>query len=309
MSKISVVGQAGILVGFIAMIVIFSVLSPYFLTAENLLSITVQSSVNAVIALGMTMVIISGGIDLSVGSVVALAGVVMATLMKSEIPVPVVIIIGFIIGLICGLFNGFLVAKLKLAPFIVTLGSMSIVRGLALLYTNGKPIYGIPSTVRWLGSGRISIIPAPLIIVVAAAIITYFILRHTTFGEYVQAIGGNEEAARLSGVSVDWYKTIVYAFSGLCSVLGALLLISRVNAAEPIAGSGYELDAIAAAVMGGTSLSGGVGNILGTVIGALIIGGLRNGLNLLNVQAFYQQVAIGIVIILAVILDKFGKTT
>lgn len=304
---LSRVGNLGILIGFVVMMAIFSLLSPYFLKVDNLLAIALQSSINAVIALGMTMVIITGGIDLSVGSVVALAGVVMATLMKNGTPVLFAVGVGFLIGLVCGALNGVLISKVKLAPFIVTLGSMSFIRGIALLYTNGQPIYGVPAAIRWLGSGSLGIVPVPVLIATLAAIITFWLLRRTKIGEYTLAMGGNEEATRLSGINVDRYKMIIYIFSGLCSALGAILLTARVNAAEPIAGANFEMDAIAAAVMGGTSLSGGVGSVWGTISGALIIGGLRNGLNLLNVQAFYQQVAIGIVIVLACVIDKLRK--
>jgi ribose/xylose/arabinose/galactoside ABC-type transport system permease subunit len=224
--------------------------------------------------------------------------------MKNGTPAGLGLLIGIGIGVMAGLVNGVLIARVKLAPFIVTLGSVSYLRGLALVYTKGMPVYGLPSAVRWFGNGSLWIIPTPVAVAAIIAIISNFLLKHTHFGEYATAIGGNEEAARLSGVNVAKYKIMVYVFSGICSVIAAIILMARINAAEPIAGNGFELDAIAAAVMGGTSLSGGVGSIIGTVIGALIIAALRNGLNLLNVDANWQQVAIGVVIILAVIIDK-----
>lgn len=300
-------GSFGILGGLAILMIIFGLASPYFFTVSNLLNVAKQSSINAVIAFGMTMVIISGGIDLSVGSVVALAAVVMATLMKAEVPVPVAILAGLAIGILSGSLNGIFISRVGLAPFIVTLGSMSYLRGLALVFTKGTPIYGVPASVRWFGNGSLWFLPAPVVLAGGMALISLFLLRRTRFGEYTIAMGGNEEATRLSGVNTVRYKTLVYAFSGLCSVVGAIILMARINAAEPIAGNGFELDAIAAAVMGGTSLSGGVGSIVGTIVGALIITGLRNGLNLLNVDANWQQVAIGVVIMLAVIIDRIRK--
>jgi ribose transport system permease protein len=222
-------------------------------------------------------------------------------------PVPVGILSGVTIGALAGLVNGLLISRVRLAPFIVTLGSMSYLRGIALVFSRGMPVYGVPAAVRWLGNGMVWIIPAPAIVLAVMAGISIVLLQRTRFGEYALAIGGNEEAVRISGVSVQRYKTLFYVFSGVCAAVGAFILMARINAAEPIAGIGAELDAIAAAVMGGTSLSGGVGTIIGTVLGALIIGGLRNGLNLLNVDANFQQVAIGVVIILAVVVDRFRK--
>ena len=305
--RFSSAGSVGILGGFLLMMVIFGIASPYFFKLENLLNIAKQSSINAVIAFGMTMVIISGGIDLSVGSVVALAAVVMATLMKIHVGVPIAIAAGLAIGALAGGLNGMFISRVQLAPFIVTLGSMSYLRGLALVFTKGMPVYGVPDLVRWFGNGSVWIIPAPMVLAAGMALLSLFLLRRTRFGEFTIAMGGNEEAARLSGVNVVRYKTLVYVFSGLCSVVGAIILMARINAAEPIAGTGFELDAIAAAVMGGTSLSGGVGSIVGTIVGALIIAGLRDGLNLLNVDANWQQVAIGVVIMMAVIIDRIRK--
>ena len=240
-------GSVGILGGLLLMILIFGLASPFFFTVENLLNIAKQSSINAVIAFGMTLVIISGGIDLSVGSVVALAAVVMATLMKVNVAVPLAIAAGLAIGAIAGGLNGMFISRVQLAPFIVTLGSMSYLRGLALVFTKGMPVYGVPDLVRWFGNGSVWIIPAPMILAAGMALLSLFLLRRTRFGEFTIAMGGNEEAARLSGVNIVRYKTLVYVFSGLCSVVGAVILMARINAAEPIAGTGFELDAIAAA--------------------------------------------------------------
>jgi ribose transport system permease protein len=301
------VAELGIFVGFLLMLVVFGLSSKYFFTVENLLNIAKQSSIIAVIAFGMTLVIISGGIDLSVGSVVALSAVVMATLMKKGVAPVLAVALGFGVGIAAGLLNGVFISRVKLAPFIVTLGSMSYLRGLGLVFTKGMPVYGVAPGVRFIGNGSLWVVPIPVLIVLAMVVVSTFLLRRTRFGEYATAMGGNEEATRLSGVNVTRYKTLVYMFSGACSVLGAIILMARINAAEPIAGIGYELDAIAAAVMGGTSLSGGVGSMIGTVFGALVIAGLRNGLNILNVDANWQQVAIGVVIMLAVIIDRFRK--
>lgn len=301
------VSELGILAGFLLMVAVFSILTRDFLTVNNMLSIVRQSSINAVIAVGMTMVIISGGIDLSVGSIVALVAVVSATWMEQGAPVWLGVVGGIAVGGTAGLVNGLLISRIRLAPFIVTLGSMSYLRGIALVYSGGRPVYGVPRSVRWLGNGMVSIIPAPAIVLIVMVAIALFVLHRTRFGEYTFAMGGNEEAVRISGVSVWRYKAGVYVFSGLFSAVAALILMARINAAEPIAAIGAELDAIAAAVMGGTSLSGGVGTVIGTVLGALIIGGLRNGLNLMNVDANFQQVAIGVVIILAVVVDRFRK--
>lgn len=300
--------ELGILGGLLIMVVVFGVLSPYFFTVQNMLAIVRQSSINACIALGLTIVIISGGIDLSVGSIVALVAVVSATAMKNGGNAVVGTLLGLGIGVAAGVINGALIAKVKLAPFIVTLGSMSYLRGLALVYTEGMPTYGVPEAIRWLGNGMLWIFPAPAVVLLGILIVSSFLLHRTRFGEYALAIGGNEEAARISGVNVDGYKISFYAYSGLLSAVAAFVMMGRINAAEPIAGIGFELDAIAAAVMGGTSLTGGVGTVLGTVLAALIIGGLRNGLNLMNVDANFQQVAIGAVIILAVVIDRFRKT-
>lgn len=298
----------GIVLALIALSVVLAFLSPYFLTVSNLLNVLLQASINLVVAVGMTFVITSAGIDLSVGSMVALAGVVMAMLMKNDIGgLPVAVLGALVVGLFVGSFNGLLITRLRLPPFIVTLGTMSIVRGLALIISDGKPVYGLPQSELRIISGYIGPVPIPVIIALLVALLAHFVLRNTTIGEYTVAIGGNEEAARLSGISVHRYKVLIYAISGLMCGLASVILTARLSAAEPIAGVNYELDAIAATVMGGTSLMGGQGTIFGTIIGALLMSVLRNGLNLLNIQSYYQQLAIGVVIILAVTLDVLRK--
>jgi ribose transport system permease protein len=295
--------QFGTFLGLILLCLILWILTPYFLTLSNLMNVLEQSSINAIVAVGMTFVIITAGIDLSVGSILAFSGVVLASVLQGGAPLPLALLAGIAVGTLCGLFNGFLVSVGKLPPFIVTLGMMSVARGAALVYTDGRPISGFEQAFRFLSTGKIFFIPMPLIIMLLVYIIAYLILTRTKFGLYTYAIGGNEEATRLSGVNVRFHKAMVYALSGLTSAIAAILLTARLNSAQPIAGIMYELDAIAATVIGGTSLMGGEGTLTGTFIGALIMGVLRNGLNLLGVSSFLQQIIIGLVIIIAVLFD------
>lgn len=297
----------GTLIGLTLLCVVLWILSPHFLTVSNLLNVAQQTSVNAIIAVGMTFVIISAGIDLSVGSIVAFSGVVMASALQSEVPTPVAIVVGLASGAVCGLINGLLITRGHLPPFISTLGMMSVARGAALVYTGGRPVSGFDETFRFLATGEILFIPVPVIIMLATYLAAHFLLTRTKFGRYVYAMGGNEEATMLSGVNVRLYKTMVYGFCGLVSGLAAVILTARLNSAQPIAGMMYELDAIAAAVIGGTSLMGGEGRLSGTLVGALIMGVLRNGLNLLGVSSFFQQIVIGSVIIVAVLVDAALK--
>jgi ribose/xylose/arabinose/galactoside ABC-type transport system permease subunit len=296
--------QFGTLVGLVGLCALLTILTPYFLTVSNLLNITEQTTINAVIAVGMTFVILSGGIDLSVGSIVALTGVVLGTALQRHVPIPLAILLSLITGAACGLLNGVLITKGRLPPFIATLGMMSIARGAALLYTDGRPISGFDAAFRMISTARPLMIPAPAIVMVMVYVSAHLVLTRTTFGRYVYAIGGNEEATRLSGVSVGFHKTMVYVLAGAMSALAGVTLTARLNSAQPIAGIMYELDAIAATVIGGTSLLGGSGTLVGTLIGALIMGVLRNGLNLLGISSFLQQVVIGTVIIAAVLGDS-----
>ncbi len=300
--------ELGTLLGLFALCVLLSFVTPHFLTVSNILNVFEQTAINAVIAVGMTFVILTGGIDLSVGSIVALAGVVLGAALKAGLPPIAAIPLSLLAGTFCGLLNGALVTKGRLPPFIATLGMMSVARGLALLATDGRPISGFEAGFRWLATGRILVVPVPVLVTIAGYLLAHFALTRTRFGRYVFAIGGNEEAARLSGVAVSFHKTMVYALSGLASGLAAAMLTARINSAQPIAGIMYELDAIAATVIGGTSLLGGAGSVGGTLIGALIMGVLRNGLNLLGISSFLQQVVIGLVIIGAVLLDSLLKS-
>lgn len=310
-STLSWLGQLlaryGIVLAFLVLCLVLSFASPYFLTTKNLLNVLLQTSINLVIAIGMTFVITSGGIDLSVGSIVAVAGMVMADIVSRDLGLGLAVFLALLVGTLCGWLNGMLITRLRLPPFIVTLGTMSMLRGVALIYNDGKPLYGLPQKELKVISGDLASIPIPVIIALVVAVLAHFVLRNTVIGEYTTAIGGNEETARLSGIDVRRFKVIIYSISGLMCGLAGVILTARLSAAEPIAGVMYELDAIAATVMGGTSLTGGEGTVFGTIIGALLMGVLRNGLNLLNIQSYYQQLVIGGVIVLAVAVDKLRK--
>ena len=299
--------QFGTLIGLVFLVIILWILTPHFMTISNLLNVVQQTSINAIIAVGLTFVIITAGIDLSVGSILAFSGVVLASVLNAGMPVPIAMLTGLGVGLLCGIVNGLLISYGRLPPFISTLGLMSVARGAALLYTHGRPISGFTNSFRYLATGEILHIPIPVIIMVIVYLIAHFVLTRTIFGRYTYAIGGNEEAATLSGVNVKFYKTMVYGLCGLLSGLAAIILTARLNSAQPIAGIMYELDAIAATVIGGTSLMGGEGRVIGTLIGALIMGVIRNGLNLLGVSSFIQQIVIGSVIIIAVLIDMTLK--
>jgi ribose transport system permease protein len=299
--------EFGTAIGLLALGVALWILTPYFLTVSNLLNVAEQTSINAIVAVGMTFVILSAGIDLSVGSIVALSGVVLGIGLRDGLPPGAAVALALAVGLGCGVVNGALVTLGRLPPFIVTLGTMSIARGAALLVTEGRPISGFGAGFRALATGRIGFIPMPVVVMLAVYAAAHFVLAHTVFGRYVYAIGGNEEATRLSGVAIRFHKTMIYAVSGLMSAVAAVILTARLNSAQPIAGMMYELDAIAATVIGGTSLMGGEGTLVGTLVGALIMGVLRNGLNLLGVSSFLQQIVIGAVIVVAVLLDTVLK--
>ncbi len=292
-------------IGLLALVIILSFLSPYFLTIPNLLNVVRQVSIIAIVSFGMTMVILTGGIDLSVGSMLAFSGAVTAgMIVNSGLNVFLAILIGLAAGTALGLFNGIAVAKAKLPAFIVTLAMMTIARGFTLIYTNGRPISGFDETFRFFGAGYLGRIPVPVVIMFLLLFIIYVLLKKTPLGRYIYAIGGNEKATKLSGINTDKIKIAVYALNGFLAAVSGIILTSRLNSAQPMAGEGYELDAIAAVVLGGTSLSGGSGGVVGTIVGALIIAVLNNGLNLLNVSSFYQLVAKGAVILLAVFLDR-----
>jgi ribose/xylose/arabinose/galactoside ABC-type transport system permease subunit len=259
-------------------------------------------------AIGMTLAIITAGIDLSVGSVLALSAVVATSFAHPGEHILIVpVAIGILVGLACGTINGVLIAKKRLAPFIVTLGMMTVARGVALVYTSGRPIINLSDAYNEIGGGSLGDIPFPAMIFFAVILLGVFILHFTRFGRYVYAVGGNELAARVSGVNTDRILIGVYALTGALAGLAGIVLSSRIMSGPPATGAGYELDAIAAVVIGGTSLSGGVGSIAGTIVGVLIIGVMNNGLDLLNVSSYWQQIVKGLIIVLAVLLDKKSK--
>ena len=294
----------GLLLSFLLLCLILTLLSDRFLTVSNLTNVLRQSTINGIIAIGMTFVILTAGIDLSVGSVLALSSVVTADMLQQGMSVPLAIAIGLGAGLAMGLINGLVITRGKVPPFVTTLGMMTIARGLALTYTDGKPITGLPDSFRFIGTGSIGPIPTPIVIAAVAYILAYILLNRTTFGQAVYAIGNNPEAARFAGLSVNRTITVVYMIAGACSALAGLILIARLDSAQPTAGLGFELDAIAAVVVGGTRCSGGQGGLGGTLIGVLIIAVLDNGLNLMNVSSFYQPVVSGIVIAVALLLHR-----
>lgn len=296
----------GSFVGLFALVVVLSILSPDFLTISNLMNVLNQVSLNGLVAIGMTFVILSAGIDLSVGSVLAFTGAILAAMLKGGIPGLLAMLICVILGAVLGGFNGYAISKFRLQPFIVTLASMIIFRGATLVFTNGIPITGLGNNSVFvnIGNGSFLGIPYSGLILILFLLFMAFILSKTIYGKAVYAIGGNTDAARLSGINVYTTRFGVYVFSGLFSSIAGIILVSRLDSAQPVAGQGYEMDAIAAVVLGGTSLSGGRGYMLGTLIGVLIIGILNNGLNLLDVSAFYQQIVKGAVILFAVMLDR-----
>ncbi|MGD9807145.1 MAG: ribose ABC transporter permease [Deferribacterales bacterium] len=296
------------LLGLIILAVIVSLISPRFLTVNNIMNVLRQTSINAVIAAGMTFVILTGGIDLSVGSILAICGAVSAFMIAHDYGVAVSLFTTLSLGTILGMLAGVAITKGKVQPFIATLVGMTLLRGATLVFTDGKPIstgYEEAADIyAWFGTGYIFGIPVPVVLMIAVFAVSYYVLKHTRFGRYVYAIGGNEEASRLSGVRVSRVKIAVYAISGLTAAIAGIILTSRLSSAQPTAGAGYELDAIAAVVLGGTSLAGGLGTIFGTFTGALIIGILNNALNLMNVSSYYQMIAKGAVILIAVLMDR-----
>jgi len=296
----------GILIGLIGLITGFSVLSERFFTISNMLIVMRQTSIVAFLAVGMSFVILGAGIDLSVGSVLAFSGAVGAGVMQNE-GIFFGILAGLALGTALGAFSGIVITKLKIPAFIATLAMMAIARGGTLVYTDGRPITGLPSSFAFLGRGYIGNIPFPIILMLIIFILAYIILKLTRFGRYVYATGGNINAARASGIKVDNVIISTFAISGFLSGLTGMVLASRLNSAQPTAGVGYELDAIAAVVLGGTNLFGGEGELWGTLVGAFIMGILNNGLNMLNVSSFYQQVVKGVVILIAVTVAQSGK--
>lgn len=292
-------------VGLLVVTLIMVVSTEHFLSVDNLLNIALQSSINGIIAVGLTAAILTGGIDLSVGAIVALSGTLCAGLMvHSGVPLLPAVALALMCGLVFGLFNGFCVAWLRMPPIIVTLATMGIARGLALLYTGGYPIDGLPDAFAWLGSGVWLGLKIPVLIMLACYVLVYQLLHKMPMGRYVYAIGSNEEATRLSGVPVPRYKMAVYALSGLTAAIAGIVQAARVTSGQPGVGVGFELDAIAAVVLGGTSIAGGRGALLGSLIGALLLGVLNNGLNMWGISPYLQLVIKGAIVLLAIFVSR-----
>lgn len=303
-----VLSNFGIFIGLFVLLAVFAILSPIFLSVGNLRNIFIQSGTNAIIAVGMTFVIISGEIDLSVGSVVALSSVVGAQLMKDTGSTFWGYVVILAMGVVLGLFNGSIIAYLGLPSFIVTLSALWLFRGTAYVYTEGQAIVGLPEAFRNLASQSLLGIPNIVWLIVLVYVLAHIVLSKTTIGRKIYAVGDNQEASRLSGINVKAVKMSVFGISGLCAALGGIVLASRLNSGQPVAGITFELSAIAAAVIGGTSLTkGGVGGVIGTLVGALFIAALQNGLVILNVTSFWQQVFTGAVVLVAVAIDKYRK--
>jgi ribose transport system permease protein len=296
--------RLGPALGFVIIFVALAVTSRSFLTVNNLLNVALQTSVNALLAIGMTFVILTAGIDLSVGSILAFSSAITAGLLLGHVNILLASIIGLVVGALAGLLNGLFVAYGRLAPFIVTLGTLTLFRGATEIYTGGVPIFNLPEAFSSFGAGSIAGIPIPVLVTTIIFVLGTVILQRTTHGRRIYAIGGNQRAAFLAGIPVKRYLVGVYVISGVLAALAGLVLTSRLGTAEPTAGTGYELDAITAVVLGGTSLFGGEGLLWGTIIGALILGIISNGLNLLNVNSFYQDAIKGVIILFAIMLDR-----
>jgi ribose transport system permease protein len=298
------------LLPFVSLIVLFvglAIASPHFLTQTNLSSVVRQTAVINIMSLGMTIIIIAGGIDLSVGAILAMAGVLGTMAMQAGLPIPAGIAVGIVTGLGWGAVNGLLTTRLRINPFIVTLGTLGIIRGLTLIITNGLPVHRVPQAFSFLGEGNLLGVPFVLWVLVICALLTHVILEHTRLGRYAFAIGSNPDAAVYAGVPVRFNTTAVYALGGMLTGLAGMIEASRLMTGQPAAGNGYELQAIAAVVIGGGSLHGGEGSVIGTLIGAFIMGLLSNGSDLLGVSPYLQQAIIGAVIILAVSVDELRK--
>jgi ribose/xylose/arabinose/galactoside ABC-type transport system permease subunit len=294
----------GLLLVYLVLIIGLSMLSNRFLTSSNQVNILRQATINGIIAVGMTLVILTAGIDLSVGSVLALSAVIGADLLKRGIPVPVAVLAALGVGALAGLANGVIITRGKIPPFIATLGMLTVARGLTLMYTGGQPFTGFPSAFRQIGAGVLGPIPTPIIIALFVFAGVSIILGRTRFGQHIYLLGDNPVAARLAGINIEFVTVMVYVASGLCAALAGLILIARLDSAQPVIGMGYEFNAIAAVVVGGTSFFGGEGTLFGTLLGTLLIETISNGLNLLNVSPLWEQVVKGLVIALALLAYK-----
>jgi len=292
--------ESTLLVAILLIIGVFSLLSESFLTINNLLNILLQISIIAILGFGVTIVIISGGIDLSLGSVLALTGMVTAIVLKHSSSIPLAIGSGLFTGLLIGFINGFSIVYFKLPAFIATLAMLSVARGISLVATNAVPVYDLPQSFLFLGAGSMLGIPVPVYIMATLFVVMHIMLNSTCFGRYIYAIGGNEEATRLSGINVNYYKLWIYILCGVCTGIAGILFTARLGSGQPTAGVGYELDAITAAILGGTNLFGGAGTLIGTLIGALAMGLINNGQALMNVNSYTQLIIKGVVVMIAV---------
>ena len=294
----------GLVVSFLILCLVLSLLSDRFLTVGNLTNVLRQSTINLIIAIGMTYVILTAGIDLSVGAVLALATVVTADLLQRGVPILPTVMLGLLLGGVLGMANGLLISRVKVPAFVATLGMMTVARGLALTYTQGRPITGLPDAFRYIGTGYLGPVPMPIIVAGITFLVGYILLTRTRMGMYIYALGNNPVAAHYTGIATSSYITFVYVLAGSLAALAGMILVARLDSAQPTAGISYEFDAIAAVVVGGTSFAGGEGSLMGTLLGVLVISVLNNGLNLLNVSSFYQPVVTGLVIALALLLYK-----
>lgn len=299
------INKYAIVLILLGMIVFLSIISPVFLTTRNFINVFRQISVTTIIGFGVTFCIITTGIDLSSGSLMALVGVIAASYAHPGSSLAVAIFMGCAVGAVCGCINGTITAFGRIPAFIATLGMMTAARGFALLYTGGKPVTNLSPAFEYIGSGYLFNIPVPIFIMLSVAIVSHILLKHSKFGKYTFAIGGNERAAVVSGINVKKYLVLIYTYAGFLSAIAAIVLASRLDAGQPTAGLSYEFDAITASVIGGTSLLGGIGSIPGVIIGGLIVGFLTNGLDLMNVSAYWQQILKGAIIVGAVLLDRF----
>ena len=300
MKSIKLGRESGIVVALVMMIIVFSLIDPIYLSSSNIVDIVKQSTINGLLGIGITLAIITGGLDLSIGSTFAIVIVSVGKLLVSGVNPFLAFAIGIILGFSLGIVNGILVAKVKLQPFIATLGTMSIYRGVAYIITGGWPVLDIPENFRKALDGDIfGVIPSSVVLLFVVGIIIWIILKYTRFGNYIYALGSNEEATKLSGVNVDFNKMMAYAICGVGAALAGMVLLARLGTGEPTAGQGYELNAIAAAAVGGTSLMGGKGTMLGTILGTILLSALRVGLIVVGVDSFWQYIATGIIIVIA----------
>jgi ribose transport system permease protein len=307
-NKVGMFNNLGIILTLAVICVIFTVLSPVFFSAQNLVNILQQVSMMCICAVGMTFIMLTGGIDLSIGAILGFASTTMAWLMVNlHMPMVLAVLVAVAACIGIGIGNGLLITKLKLVPFIVTLGVSSMVRGVIYTWMGGKSIYGFPTEFANIAGNIGGVFPFPIIMMAAVVLVGFYVLRYTKTGRYIYAIGGNENTSHYSGINVGWYKTLVYAVGGLCASVAAMIMVARMNAAVPSAGENYELNSIAAVVIGGTSMSGGEGGLLGTFIGVLIMGVVNNGMNLLNVAQGAQSIVLGAIIVVAVMMDALRQ--